>query len=112
MINTEDICRHLDTHMKVMMNQWKVIRRKKGRILTQCVSCKKLEINFFKQVARVNLFGVSGIIMSIFDMGENSSCTPHKSEYFGLKIEINPKKLKRIYEVLKIEWIGMVEYTI
>ena len=50
--------------------------------------------------------------MSIFDMGENSSCTPHKSEYFGLKIEINPKKLKRIYEVLKIEWIGMVEYTI
>ena len=50
--------------------------------------------------------------MSIFDMGETISSTPHKSEYFGIKMEINPKKLKRIYEVLKIEWIGMVEYTI
>ena len=42
MCNTADLFNHLDTHMKVMMNQWKVIRRKKVRILTQCVSCKKL----------------------------------------------------------------------
>ena len=48
--------------------------------------------------------------MSIFDMGETSSCTPHKSEYFGIKMEINTRKLKRIDEVLKIEGIGMVEY--
>ena len=80
--------------------------------MTRFVSCKKLEINFFKQVARVNIFGVSGIIIFIFDMGATSSCIPRKSGFFDSKMKINPKKLKRIYEVLKIEGIGMVEYTI
>ena len=64
---------------------------------------------FSKKVARVNLFGVSGIIRFIFDMVETSSCTPRKSRFFYSKMKINPKKLKRIYEVLKIEGIGMVE---
>ena len=45
-------------------------------------------------------------------MGANSECNPHKSEFFELKMKINPKKLKGIYEVLKIEGIGTVEYKI
>ena len=64
---------------------------------------------FSKQFARLNLFGVSGIIRFIFDMGETSSCTPRKSGFFGSKMKINPKKLKGISEVLKIEGIGTVE---
>ena len=93
MFNTADLCHHLDTHIKVMINKWKVIRRKKGSIFTQFVSCKKLEINFFKQVARVNIFGVSVIIRFIFDMGATSSCIPRKSGFFDSKMKINPKKL-------------------
>ena len=55
---------------------------------------------------------MSGVIRFIYDMGATSSCTPHKNDSSELKIKINPKKLKRISEVLKIEGIGMVEYII
>ena len=44
MCNTADLCHYLDTHIKVMMNQWKVIRSNKVRILTQYIYCKKLKI--------------------------------------------------------------------
>ena len=59
-----------------------------------------------------NLFGVSGIIRFIFDMGATSECTPHKSDCVELNMKIDPNKLKGIYEALKIEGVGMVEYTI
>ena len=88
--------------MKVMMNQWKVILRKKGCILTQCVSCKKLKINIFKTSCQFSLFGVSGIIKFIFYMGATSACTPHKSDFVEINMKINPEKLKGISEALKI----------
>ena len=45
-------------------------------------------------------------------MGATSACNPHKSDFVELKMKINPKKLKGISEVLKIEGIVTVEYTI
>ena len=60
---------------------------------------------FLKQVARINFFGVSGIVRFIFDMVATSECTPHKSDYVEINMKINPKKLKGISEVLKIEGI-------
>ena len=112
MCNTADICHHLDTYMKVMMNQWKVIHRKKGLILTQFFSCKKLKFIFFEQVTRLNLFQLVGIIGFILNMGSTSAFTPHNSDVVEFKRKINPKKLKEVSEVLKIEGIGTVEYTI
>ena len=45
-------------------------------------------------------------------MGETITYIPHKSDCFELNIKINPKNLKGISEVLKIEGIETVKYTI
>ena len=73
--------------MKVMMNQWKVILRKKGHLLTHFFLVEDDKLSFFKRFFRLNILGGFWLIRVLFDIGKAILCTHHKSKF----VEINNK---------------------
>ena len=61
-----------------------------------CFPEEEEKLSLVKRVSSLSLFGASVIIRVIFDMEENSACTPHKSDFVDKKMKINPDNIKVI----------------